>query len=87
MRSPVRGLPPSDGEKVSDNTPLLQDAPQAEVGEERRDPGALAGWRGDEYRRPWPIEPELLRPVGGRAESGVGEGEPRRVGTRGKRAP
>ncbi|XP_045699796.1 sialin isoform X4 [Phyllostomus hastatus] len=31
MRSPVRGLPPSDGDKVSDNTPLLQDAPQAEV--------------------------------------------------------
>lgn len=31
MRSPVRGLPRSDGDKVSDNTPLLQDAPQAEV--------------------------------------------------------
>ncbi|XP_036890203.1 sialin isoform X2 [Sturnira hondurensis] len=33
MTSPVRDLPPSDGEgdKVSDYTPLLQDAPQPEV--------------------------------------------------------
>lgn len=34
MRSPVRGLSPSDSEEASDSTPLLQDAPRAEAGEE-----------------------------------------------------
>lgn len=36
MRSPVRGLSPSDSEEASDSTPLLQDAPRAEAGEQRR---------------------------------------------------
>ncbi|KAM7136415.1 sialin isoform 2-T2 [Molossus nigricans] len=31
MRSPVPGLSASEGDKVSDSTPLLQDAPQAEA--------------------------------------------------------
>lgn len=31
MRSPARGLSPSDGEEVSDSAPLLQGAPQAEA--------------------------------------------------------
>lgn len=42
MRSPVPGQSP-EGEKVSDSTPLLQGAPQAEAGEPRRDPGASGG--------------------------------------------
>lgn len=43
MRSPARGLSPSDGEEVSDSAPLLQGAPQAEAGEQRSGPGASGG--------------------------------------------
>lgn len=86
MRSPVPGLSASEGDKVSDSTPLLQDAPQAEAGEQRSGPTAsgdgspAAGW--PEYPRPRLMGPELLRPRVGRES-----GEPRREGTLGKRSP
>lgn len=43
MKSPVPDQSPTDGEKVSDSTPLLPGSPQAEAGERRSDPGASGG--------------------------------------------
>lgn len=77
MRSPVPGQSP-DGEKVSDSTPLLQGAPQAEAGEPRSDPWASgrAGGRSEqgwpESPRPRSVGPELLRPRGGRGREDRG---------------
>lgn len=80
MRSPVRGQSPSDGEKVSDNTPLLQDAPQAEAGERRSDPGSSGG------RRSWGGGFRSTRALCGWVQSRLGRGssgaEPGRQGDR-----
>lgn len=73
MRSPTPGQSP-DGEKVSDSTPLLQGAPQAEAGEPRSDPGLRAGGR-SELRWPESQRPRSGRRCFGRGAGGVRESQ------------
>lgn len=86
MKSPVRGLSPSDSEEVLDNTPLLQGAPQAEAGEQRSRPGAWGGRRSrSECRQSTRALSRWGQSCLGRGSLGLGsgaQGEPRREGTR-----
>lgn len=80
MRSPVPGLSASEGDKVSDSTPLLQDAPQAEAGEQPaiqalRTTTAVPGLGG-----------QSTRALGLWGQSCLGRGSGGSLGSRGARA-